>query len=209
MKACGKRFLKELEKALKNHPESKMILEDYEAYIYDLIADVTDEKVTYELLITRIGTPKELAKTWRAETNITESRTKWIFILTNIFLFLCGILLTAGYHLFEWQWVERVWNGMTSFSSLVMIMYTLFWALLGYEIGKEFGENGKRLLKRTVTISIIPNITLMFLVVFQIIPIRWFAPHLTIPFIIGCVCLTALFYPISLLGYKWGRKQSV
>lgn len=205
----ARQFLGELKKELKNHPDCEIILMDYEAYVYDLAEDLMDKEITYELLVTKIGSPKELAKRWREESGVTENRTKWIFIVANILLFTSGIFVTVGYHIFHWEWIEQLWNSMTTASSIILIVYTLFWALLGYEIGKEFGENGKRLLKKTFAISIIPNVILMFLVVFEIIPLKWFAPYLTIPFVIGSILLTALFYPISLLGYKWGRKVSV
>lgn len=209
MKQVGEKFLTELQNELKNHPNCAEIMTDYEAYVHDLIEDSPDGNHTYEMLVERMGSPKELAKSWREEMNITPRKTKWIFFLGNALIFAIGIFITLGYHVFEVAWIGQVWHALTSIVTVIIVVYTLFWGLLGYEIGKEFGDRGKILLKKTFILSIIPNVILMLLVIFEIIPLQWFQPYLTVPFIILCVILTALFYPVSLLGYKWGRKTSV
>ncbi|MGA9227681.1 MAG: hypothetical protein WB217_15155, partial [Mesobacillus sp.] len=81
--------------------------------------------------------------------------------------------------------------------------------LLGYEIGKGFGHRGRSLMKKTFILSILPNILLMNLTLFEVIPHGWFQPLLSSAFIIKCILLTALLYPICLAGYKWGKKASV
>lgn len=210
MITSGERYLRKLALELKNHPDKEDVLADYELYIYELTEDLSDkEEITYTNLVDKLGTPKALAKMWRAESKVTVSKTKWIFVLSNLFLFVGGIVLTWSYHVLGWEWIVRIWNDLTTISLLIIIIYTLFWGLLGYEIGKEFGARGKVLLRRTFSIAIMPNLLLMFLVVFKIIPLGWFEPYLSSSFIILCVGMTGVFYPVSILGYKWGRKASV
>src|SRR5690625_7968821 len=90
-----------------------------------------------------------------------------------------------------------------------MLMYILFWGLLGYEIGKEFGHRGYRLLKKTFVISIVPNLLLMYLIVFKVLPYEWFQPLLSFPFIVTAMFFTGLLFPVRWFGYRWGRKVSV
>jgi hypothetical protein len=93
--------------------------------------------------------------------------------------------------------------------TLIALLYLFFWALLGYEIGRGFGHGGRTLLKKTFLLSLIPNILLMVLTVFEIIPHSWFAPLLTKTFIIACILFTIILYPISVIGYRWGKKASI
>lgn len=210
MIASGEEFLKNLNIELKNHPNKASVLADYELYIYDLTENLLEtEEITYSILVEKLGTPKELAKMWRAELKVTGTKTKWIFVFSNISLFIGGIVLTWSYHVLGLEWINQLWNGLTTISFLIIAIYTLFWGLLGYEIGKEFGARGKVLLRRTFSIAIMPNLLLMFLVLFKFIPLEWFEPYASTSFIILCVGMTGVFYPISILGYKWGRKASV
>lgn len=210
MITSGEKYLKKLSFELKNHPDKEDVLADYESYIYDLTEDLSEqEEITYPKLVEKLGAPKELAKMWRAESKVTISKTKWIFVLSNLFLFIGGMMLTWSYHVLRWEWIIRLWSDLTAISLFIIAIYTLFWGLLGYEIGKEFGARGKVLLRRTFSIAIMPNLLLMFLVIFKIIPLAWFEPYLSSSFIILCVGLTGVFYPISILGYRWGRKASV
>ncbi|MRH44179.1 hypothetical protein GH741_16170 [Aquibacillus halophilus] len=127
----------------------------------------------------------------------------------NICLFLGGILLTLTYHVFHWGWIDFIWERVTEIPSIIIMVYFLFWGLLGYEIGKEFGPRGRKLLQKTFFFCVAPNIILMALTIFRLIPYQWFQPLLSFPFIISCVIFTGLLYPVSWLGYHWGKKASV
>ncbi|MCM2533169.1 hypothetical protein NDK43_13145 [Neobacillus pocheonensis] len=105
--------------------------------------------------------------------------------------------------------VNGIWSHLTSIPTLIALLYLFFWALLGYEIGKGFGHSGRRLLKKTFLLSLIPNILLMVLTVLRIIPHAWFDPLLTDQFVIACIIFTIILYPISWLGYRWGKKASI
>jgi hypothetical protein len=206
------RFLEELAKGLGNHKDKGNILLEYETHIDEILIesfDCENEEAVLERIIARLGTPKEIAVMWQEELSVTPSNMKWLFILLNIFFFGGGILLTLLHNLVEWNWVSLVWRHLTGIPTLIAILYLFFWALLGYEIGKGFGHGGRTLLKKTFILSLIPNILLMVLTVFEIIPHSWFAPLLTRTFIIACILFTIILYPVSLIGYRWGKKASI
>lgn len=203
-------FIKELEKEIGNHPNKQDIVAEYKRHIYDIRQDMnTDDTDLYHILIDRLGTPRAIAKVWKQESNMTPRKTQLLFVLCNVCIFVGGGLLTILYHVFEWHWLEQVWRTLTEVSFVIILIYILFWGLIGYEIGKEFGHRGYRLLRKTFIISIIPNILLMYLIVFKILPYDWFQPLLNVPFIVACIIFIGLLYPVSLIGYRWGRKVSV
>jgi hypothetical protein len=206
------RFLGKLSEGLGNHQDKDNILLEYETHIDEILIEIFDcenEEAVLERIIARLGTPKEIAEMWQEELSVTPSNMKWLFILLNIFFFGGGILLTLLHNLFEWKWVSLIWSHLTAIPTLIAILYLFFWALLGYEIGKGFGHGGKTLLKKTFLLSLIPNLLLMVLTVFEIIPHSWFAPLITKTFIIACILFTIILYPISVIGYRWGKKASI
>ncbi|OZU87420.1 hypothetical protein CIL03_16505 [Virgibacillus indicus] len=204
------RFLRELDKEIGKHPDKVNIMADYELHVYELLNEASvDEENIYTELVSRLGSPIEIAQMWKQEKSITPRKTQWLFVIINICLFLGGIVLTVSYNMFQWAWVELLWEGLTEATSIIIVVYILFWGLLGYEIGKEFGDGGYRLLRKTFLLSIIPNLILMYLTIFKLIPFDWFQPLLSVPFIIICIIGTGFLYPVSWLGFKWGRKASV
>ncbi|RKQ28792.1 HAAS signaling domain-containing protein [Oceanobacillus halophilus] len=210
MNVKEQRFYKELDKEIGKHLEKQEIMTEYELHIYELIKERSNgEEQLYEELVERLGTPKEIAAIWRDETAATPKKMQWLFVFCNILIFMGGGLLTVSYNVFHWDWTEHLWTALTNSAFLIMLVYTFFWGLLGYEIGKEFGQKGHKHLKKTFLISIIPNLLLMYLTVFKLIPYDWFQPLLNVPFIIVCIVFTALLYPVCLIGYRWGRKSSV
>nr|WP_263327602.1 DUF1700 domain-containing protein [Neobacillus sp. Marseille-Q6967] len=206
------RFLEELASWLGNHQEKENILLEYEAHIDEILIQTFNsgnEDEVYQLIISRLGSPKEIAVMWKEELSITPSNMKWLFISMNILFFGGGSLLTLFHNLYDWEWMTVIWRYLTAIPTIIAFLYLFFWALLGYEIGKGFGHGGKRLLKNTFLLSLIPNLLLMVLTVFEIIPHSWFEPLLTKTFIIACIILTMFLYPISLIGYRWGKKASI
>ena len=210
MRPEAQRFLQELDKEIGKHPDKENIMADYKQHVYDFLNEVSvDSGNEYNELVSRMGSPKELAQLWEQEKAITPKKTQWLFVLINIFLFIAGIVLTISYNIFRWEWVEILWEGLTEATSIIIVVYMLFWGLLGYEIGKEFGDGGRKLLRKTFLLSIIPNLVLMYLTIFKLIPFEWFQPILSVRFIIICIICTGVLYPVSWLGFKWGRKASV
>lgn len=210
MTQMSQQFIKELTKEIGNHPDKVNIIAEYELHVYELLEDLSPpEEDVYKILVERLGTPVKIAESWQQEKNMTPNKMQWLFVLCNAAIFIGGAFLTIGYNFFHWQWIEYIWTIVTDVSFVIIFVYCLFWALLGYEIGKEFGHRGYRLLQKTFLISIIPNLLLMYLVVFKVLPHEWFEPVINLPFIILCVILTGFLYPICWMGYRWGRKVSV
>ena len=210
MTGVEQRFIEELKKEIGNHPNKAHIIAEYELHIYELLGELSLEEVNiYDELVGRLGTPLEIAKAWQQEKDITPKKTQWLFVLCNAAIFIGGALLTISYNVFQWSWLELLWASLTDSAFIIMLVYILFWGLLGYEIGKEFGHRGYRLLKKTFLISIIPNFVLMYLVIFRILPHEWFQPLLNFPFVAACIIFTGLLYSVSWIGYRWGRKVSV
>ncbi|KHE73227.1 membrane protein [Halobacillus sp. BBL2006] len=209
MAESGKnQFLEKLAEELSFHPDKAEILDEYEGHVYDLNEE-HDGPLSYAMLVDTLGDPRNLAGIWKEEATITQNRLQLLFVCCNIVLFLGGSVLTLGYHLFEWGWLQWTWRTLTSIPMVIVVMYLLFWGLLGYEIGKTFGTKGLGLLKRTFMVGVVPNLILMMLTVFNIIPHHWFAPLITREFILTCVVGTILLYPMSWFGYRWGRRMSV
>lgn len=205
-------FLAKLAEGLGNHQDKENILREYESHIDEILIesnDCTSEEEVATRIFTRLGSPEEIAEMWREEFSVTPSNMKWLFILLNILFFGGGSLLTLAHNLYPWEWLAAIWNHLTAIPTLIAILYMFFWALLGYEIGKGFGHGGRSLLRKTFLLSLIPNLLLMFLTVFHIIPHTWFAPLLTKTFIVACIIFTIFLYPVSWLGYRWGRKASI
>lgn len=202
-------FMKELEREIGNHPNKADIIAEIQVHIYHILEENKTHHNSYQEIAQRLGTPRDIAKMWKQENSITPRKTQWLFILCNVAIFVGGALLTLFYNIFHWQWLEQLWFTLTDAPIVIIVLYVLFWGLLGYEIGREFGHRGQRLLKRTFIISIIPNLLLMYLIIFRVLPYAWFEPLLNMPFIVLCFIFTALLYPVSWLGYRWGRKVSV
>ncbi|MCM3568004.1 DUF1700 domain-containing protein [Neobacillus mesonae] len=206
------RFLNELAAGLGKHPDKENILREYETHIEEILLEsfeCTSDEDIWNLMISRLGNPSEIAGLWREELSVTPSNMKWLFILLNLVLFLGGGSLTLVHNLYHWNWLTVLWSRLTAIPTLIAFVYMFFWALLGYEIGKGFGHGGRKLLRKTFLLSLVPNLILMILTVFQMIPHSWFEPLLTKEFIIACIIFTMFLYPISLLGYRWGRKASI
>src|SRR5699024_4476584 len=144
-----------------------------------LLSDLPiDSDKVYADLVHRLGTPEELAAVWKEEKSITPKKMQRLFVFLNIAIFLAGAILTVGYNVLEWAWLDRLWGVLTESTTIIIFIYMFFWGLLGYEIGKAFGARGKKILLRTFIISVIPNLVLMYLIIFQFIPYEWFDPLL-------------------------------
>ncbi|RHW42041.1 hypothetical protein D1B31_05210 [Neobacillus notoginsengisoli] len=211
MERLKNEFLTELARRLGNCTEKDSILRDYEAHLDELLIELfpADEEDARDAVYSRLGTPEEIAELWKEELSVTPSNMKWLFVLLNVVLFAGGGALTAAHNLLEWKWLSLIWQYLTSIPFMIAFVYIFFWALLGYEIGRSFGHKGRNLVKRTFLIALIPNLCLMVLTLFGIIPHQWFHPLLTKTFIAACILLTALLYPVCLFGYHWGKKSSV
>ena len=205
-------FLTELGKGLGNHQDKESILLEYETHIDEIILEASNcnnDAEIKERIISRLGTPAEIAKAWQDELSVTPSNMKWLFILINVLFFGGGSLLTLVHNLYQWKWIAFIWNHLTTIPIFIAFAYLFFWALLGYEIGKGFGHGGKKLLNKSFFAALIPNLSLMVLTILEIVPHSWFAPLLTRTFIMACILFTIILYPVTWIGFRWGKKASV
>lgn len=204
-------FLVQLEQCLGGHQEKYSILKEYETHLDELLMELPqgEESQVRQEVYARLGSPEEIAAMWKEELSVTPSNMKWLFVLVNVLFFGGGAVLTLAHNIFDWKWLTSIWNQLASFPILIAFIYMFFWALLGYEIGRGFGHKGSKLMRRTFLLALIPNITLMILTVFHIIPHEWFSPLLTETFIAICIFLTILLYPVCLISYRWGKKASI
>ncbi|MBT2691920.1 DUF1700 domain-containing protein [Bacillus sp. ISL-55] len=206
-------FLTELGRHLGKHPDKEQILAEYDSHITEMLEELNgcerEESDVSRELYGRLGTPEEIADSWREELSTTPKKTQWVFIFANLIFFAGGTILTLVHNLFDFPFIDMTWKSLTSIPAVIILLYLFFWALLGYEIGKGFGHKGRRLMKKTFILSILPNIILMNLTLFRLIPHDWFQPLLSPIFIMICILFTALLYPICWIGYRWGKKASI
>lgn len=206
------KFLDELASGLGNYEDKQSVLLEYEAHIDEIILEnftLQNEGAMMEKIVERLGTPEEICSLWQEELSVTPDHAKWHFIVANVVFFVAGSLLTVAHNLLEWKWLTAIWSHLSAIPTLIALVYLFFWALLGYEIGKSFGHGGKKLMRNTFFISVVPNLLLMILTLTRMIPKSWFAPLLTEQFIIACIFFTMLLYPVCWLGFRWGKKASV
>ncbi|WP_400241594.1 hypothetical protein AB3U99_13110 [Niallia sp. JL1B1071] len=207
-------FMKQLRELLKVHDQSEEICREYELHLTDLLEDILleeqcTEKKAMLIALEKLGTPEEIAALYQEELTMTAKNTQWNFFFANLFFFAGGIGLTVIYHHLSNPAISKLWLFLTSIPFFLILLYLFFWLLLGYEVGKEFGLGGKKLLVKTFSISLIPNLMLMCSVVFNIIPLSLFDPLLTPEFILICIAFTIILYPICFLAFRFGTTKSI
>ncbi|WP_078380481.1 DUF1700 domain-containing protein [Sutcliffiella halmapala] len=207
-------YLEELHKELKKLPNCEELLREYDLHLSEMLADLIEiegleEKEAMGKIVLRFGAPKDIAACYKENLDITPTKMKWTFISVNLFFFISGISLTVMYNLLPFPFISILWNILTSIPTLLILLYMFFWVLLGYEIGKEFGLGGRKLLRNTFYFSLIPNLVLMLLVIFRVVPESWFGPLLTPSFIAICIVCTLILFPISYAAYRWGTIRSI
>ncbi|CAM5606648.1 hypothetical protein SAFG77S_09601 [Streptomyces afghaniensis] len=207
-------YMKQLRDLLKDHEQSEEICMEYELHLIDILEEISFEKQCSEeealiMAIQRLGTPLEVVAMYQEELNMTAKKTQWNFFFANLFFFVGGIGLTIIYHRLSNPTISKLWSLLTSIPFFLIVLYLFFWLLLGYEVGKEFGLGGKKLLLKTFCISLVPNLLLMCSVVFKIIPLTLFDPLLTPEFVLICISFTIMLYPICYLAFRYGTTRSV
>jgi hypothetical protein len=206
----AERFLRELEEALANDSHRHEILAEYRQHILEMLAEHSPaEMKTYDFLVSRLGSPKELAKMWKEEKSVTPKKMQYLFVILNIGLFVSGALFIAGFYVFDWEWLDYLFRIVTESAVLLILIYLFFWGLLGYEIGKAFGARGDRILNRTFIVCLIPNLVVVYLIIFYfLLPGLPRSVSEGSLLILTALC-TGVLYPVSRLGCLWGKKASV
>jgi hypothetical protein len=197
-------FLIQLEQLLPNSLNKKEIVREWELHINEALEESPEAYV-----IEKLGHPANIAEEYR---DISPVQKAWIipfYIGCNALFFIFGSLLTLAYRITEHPIAESIWESLVQVAPVIIGGYLLFWVFLGYEIGKTYGVRGRRLLTKTVLLSMLPNITLMFLTLYKWIPTDLFSPLLTPAFVLICVIFTFLVYPICRLAYRVGITRSL
>ncbi|MGV3466771.1 MAG: hypothetical protein ACO1OT_15965 [Heyndrickxia sp.] len=198
-------YLRNLKLSLQNHPEMVDILNEISVHIEDSIRDKMligiSERAATEEVLQNMGNPIELGKSFLPpprSINIIH------LVLLNWAFFVCGLFITLGNQFSDWTIVNHIWTYLTHHSHFILLLYSIYWIYLGYTVGKHYGPNGKKLVEKTMMWAYIPNMILMFITLFNIIPSDIFSPLLNPVFMVICVITTVLFYPISKLAFKIG-----
>ncbi|MGM0877236.1 MAG: HAAS signaling domain-containing protein [Bacillota bacterium] len=200
-------FLQVLKQSLPKTVNKADVIREYELHIEEKMFDQPHLKI--EDVLDQLGDPVEIAKQYGDVEPIAKSFVSRNFVFCNLMFFLIGGLLTVCYHVFEDSILSEAWGLLAQIPLTIVIVYTVFWMVLGFEIGREYGLLGKELFSKTVFISLVPNILLMIMTLFHFIPVNWFQPILTPAFIAICVIMTFLIYPISKVFYYIGVYRSV
>jgi hypothetical protein len=200
-------FLQVLEQSLPNTVNKAEIIREYELHIEEKLFDQPHLKI--DEVLDQLGDPIVIAKQYVDFEPISKSFVSRNFVFCNFMFFFIGGLLTVCYHVFEDSILSDAWGLLAQIPLTIVVVYTVFWMVLGFEIGREYGLLGKQLFAKTFFISLVPNVLLMIMTLFQFIPTNWFQPILTPTFIAICVTMTFLIYPISKLFYYIGVYRSV
>ena len=200
-------FLRDLEQSLPSSVNKTEVITEYNLHIEEKLFDQPHLKI--EDVLEQIGDPVEIAKQYEDSLPIAKGFVSRNFVFCNFMFFFIGGLLTVCYHVFEDSLFSDAWGLLAQIPLTIVIVYTMFWMVLGFEIGREYGLLGKELFSKTVFISLVPNVLLMMMTLFHFIPVQWFQPILTPAFIGICVIMTFLIYPISKVFYYIGVYRSV
>jgi len=205
MKNLKQDYLHDLKLALQNHPDKENILYEITTHIEDAIKDkmligISEKVATVEVLHS-MGNPIELGKSFMQPSRSINIKH---LILLNWAFFGCGMFITLGNQLSDWTIVNHTWTYLTHKSHFILFLYSMYWIYLGYSVGKHYGPNGKKLVNKTMMWAYIPNMVLMFITLFNVIPGDIFSPLLNPVFMMVCVIATFLFYPLSKFAFKIG-----
>ncbi|WP_409290365.1 HAAS signaling domain-containing protein [Peribacillus sp. SCS-37] len=205
-------YLKELEQRLNGCCDRDQILKEYKTHILELEEEsgITDEAELMKLAAESLGTPEEAAEAWNHAEFPSPVWTLRLFFIINLSFFTAGAGLTALHHLSGILWADLMWDALARMPLIILIIYSLFWALIGYEAGREFGYGGRVWAPLIFAAAILPNVLLMCLVLFELVPGEWFTPLLSLSFIISCIFATILLFPlICWMGFRIGKRSSV
>ncbi|MBM6619577.1 HAAS signaling domain-containing protein [Bacillus suaedaesalsae] len=199
-------FLKELKAHLPYNVDKQDIIREWEMHIYDASKE---SECSEEEVIVSFGEPKEIAKAYGNNTPVQKNWVVPFYIGCNALFYIVGSLVTLAYHTTEHPIVESIWNTLIGYAPAIIGGYLLFWIFLGFEIGRTYGVRGSRVLSKTVLFCMLPNVILMVLTLYKWIPIELFESLLSPMFVLVCVILNFLLYPICRIAYRVGISRSL
>jgi hypothetical protein len=199
-----KEFLSELDRLLPATVNKREIVREWDLHINEALEESDESEV-----IMNLGDPADIAKEYRNNTPIQKNWIIPFYIGCNALFFITGSLLTLAYHMTDHVIATLIWETLVMIAPGIIAGYLLFWVFLGFEIGRTYGMKGRKLLTKTVLLSMLPNVLLMVLTLYEWIPTNLFSPLLTPMFVLICVIFTFLLYPICRLAYRVGISRSL
>ncbi|MGG3571656.1 hypothetical protein ABES25_11790 [Bacillus gobiensis] len=160
------------------------------------------ESEIYEKLQGEIGSPTEIAKAYKGQAAPTVKVYSSFYIMLNLLFFIGGAIVTALYLFVDIPFITALWSAKW----LILCGYLIFWMLLGYQGGREYGVNGRKIMNLTVFVAILPNFFFMLIVLWNLIPGKPYETMLTPDFFLACIVSTFLFPVVSKIGFLFGRR---
>lgn len=203
-------FIFVLGNELATHPKKDEIIAEYCAHVHlkvnDLIIAGYDEEQAFEIAVQELGDPKKLAFYFNKNTESRKGSPLRSTIIVNYFFFLLGLLITMGF-LVKIPALNFIWIQLIEKKYLVLTGYLIFWLGSSYVAGIKHGLNEEKLINKALLLSLLPNFILMTLVLYVNKFQEWFHPFIHPAFIIPCVVLTFLFFPVSKWCFKAGMLR--
>ncbi|OIJ15568.1 hypothetical protein BKP35_00810 [Anaerobacillus arseniciselenatis] len=204
-------YLVALQKNLKKHPGQEDILLEYESFIYDKLQDYMKSGYTKQqaeaIVVQELPCPEDLAKYYKSFIPPKFKQIMLFSFIVNFIFFIIGGIITFLYHQFSNPTVIILWSYLIEMQWVILFLYSAFVVSIGFLIGKEFGSRFNRYIKKILFLTFSPNILFMIMVLYSWVPQKLFEPMLTPAFLMFCVILTLLYYPLSKVAYKIGQLQ--
>lgn len=196
----------ELKKALRRVHADKLLIKEIFSHVEESYRNMKEkgysEEEIYERLQEEIGSPAEIAKACKQQAAPAANVFSIFFIMLNLFFFIGGVGVTVLYLFFDIPFLSVLWTSKWT----ILCGYLIFWMILGYQGGREYGVNGERVINQTLFFALLPNLVFMLIVLGNLIPGKPYESMLTPGFFLACIISTFLFPAVSKIGFLIGRR---
>jgi hypothetical protein len=204
-------YLTTLSKHLKNHPQRDDIVQEYETFMEDKLFEYMQEGYSEQQaearLIQEQPHPRTIASQFQNTKPPKLKQIMYFTLFINLLFFAIGGILTLGNHQYSNEALTVIWSTLTELHWYVLLLYSTFIVTLGFLLGKEYGAKFNAYIQRILIVTLTPNLVFMTGILYAWIPRAWFEPMLTPDFVISCVFITMLYYPLSKMAYRLGQLQ--
>ncbi|KGA97980.1 hypothetical protein AJ85_16060 [Alkalihalobacillus alcalophilus ATCC 27647 = CGMCC 1.3604] len=212
MNKLQQKYLSDLEEELTSVCDGKEIIKEYQSILdeksRELMYQGIDEEEAVKRSIEELGQAKDIAACYqKGSKNLNSLKEKMIW--GNYLLLFSGFILSVLYHYQPFTPIESIWYALVHMKWFLLVSYGLLWLIISFWIGKLSGAKGKKQIEQVIQLAIVPNLILMFCVLFDEAVQIWFHALITPPFMISCVIVTLLFYPLSKVSFKIGYLKGI
>ncbi|WP_413382074.1 hypothetical protein [Alkalihalobacillus sp. 1P02AB] len=205
-------YLSDLEKELTSVCNTREIIKEYQSILNEKSREFMyqgiDEDEAVKRSIEELGQVKDIAACYqKGSMNLNTLKRKIIW--GNYLLLFSGFVLSILYHYQPFTPIESIWYALVHMKWFLLVSYGSLWLIVSFWIGKLSGIKGKKQIEQVIQLAIVPNLILMFCVLFAEAIQSWFHALITPPFIISCVIVTLLFYPLSKVSFKIGYLKGI